>query len=69
MGREIRRHRKAKKLSQEELAAIAGLNRNYVGYVERAERNPSATTVFKIARSLGLHPSELLREMRWSASR
>jgi len=69
MGREIRRHRNAKKLSQEKLAELAGLNRNYIGFVERAERSPRAVTIFKIARALGLHPSELLRDMRWPASR
>ncbi len=67
LGREIRRHRDAKGLSQEELAALAGFNRNYVGFIERAERSPRVTTIFRIARALGLHPAELLREMRWPA--
>ena len=67
MGSEIRRHRKAKGLSQEELAELAGLNRNYVGFVERAERSPRAVTIFRLARALGIHPSDLLREMKWTA--
>ena len=66
LGREIRRHRNAKGLSQERLAELAGLNRNYIGFVERAERSPRATTVFRIARALEVHPAELLREMKWS---
>jgi transcriptional regulator with XRE-family HTH domain len=66
LGREIRRHRNAGKLSQEKLAELAGLNRNYIGFVERAERSPRITTIFRIAHALGLHPSELLREMRWN---
>jgi transcriptional regulator with XRE-family HTH domain len=66
MGSEIRRHRKAKGLSQEELAELAGLNRNYVGVVERAERSPRAVTIFRLARALGIHPSDLLREMKWT---
>jgi transcriptional regulator with XRE-family HTH domain len=66
MGSEIRRHRKAKGLSQEELAELAGLNRNYVGFVERAERSPRAVTIFRLARALGVHPAELLREMKWA---
>jgi len=65
LGREIRRHRNAKGLSQEKLAELAGLNRNYIGFVERAERSPRAVTVFRIARALGVHPGELLREMKW----
>jgi transcriptional regulator with XRE-family HTH domain len=66
MGSEIRRQRKAKGLSQEELAELAGLNRNYVGFVERAERSPRAVTIFRLARALGVHPAELLREMKWA---
>jgi transcriptional regulator with XRE-family HTH domain len=66
LGREIRRHRKAKGLSQEDLAGLAELNRNYIGFLERAERSPRAVIVFRIARALKVHPSELLREMTWS---
>jgi transcriptional regulator with XRE-family HTH domain len=60
LGREIRRHRKALGLSQEALAERAGLHRNYVGLLERGERNPSATTVFGLARTLGVRVSELV---------
>ena len=66
LGREIRRHRNAKGLSQEKLAELAGLNRNYIGFVERAERSPRVTTIFRIARALDLHPGELIREMKWA---
>jgi transcriptional regulator with XRE-family HTH domain len=67
LGNEIRRAREAKGLSQEELAELAELSRNYVGFIERAERSPRVTTIFKLARALGLHPSDLLRDMRWPA--
>lgn len=67
LGREIRRHRNAKGLSQEKLAELAGLNRNYIGFVERAERSPRVTTIFRIARALDLHPGELIREMKWAS--
>ncbi len=60
LGREIRRHRKALGLSQEALAERAGLHRNYVGFLERGERNPSATTVFGLARTLGVRVAELV---------
>lgn len=66
LGREIRRHRKAKGLSQEDLAGLAGLNRNYVGFLERAERSPRAVIIFRLARALQIHPSELLGEMKWA---
>lgn len=60
LGREIRRHRRARKLSQEQLAERAELHRNYVGYLERGERNPSAKTLFQIARALELPIGALL---------
>jgi transcriptional regulator with XRE-family HTH domain len=60
LGREIRRHRKALGLSQEVLAERAGLHRNYVGFLERGERNPSATTIFVLARALEVRVSDLV---------
>lgn len=66
LGKEIRRHRDAKGLSQEKLAELAGLNRNYIGFLERAERSPRVTIIFRIARALDLHPCELIREMSWA---
>ncbi|HEY2070834.1 MAG TPA: helix-turn-helix transcriptional regulator [Rhizomicrobium sp.] len=59
LGREIRRHRDAKKLSQEKLAERAGLHRNYIGHLERGERNPRVKRLFDIARALGLSFAEL----------
>ena len=67
LGREIRRHREAKNLSQEKLAELAGFSTNYIGFIERAERSAKLVTLFKLSRALGVHPSELLRDMRWPA--
>jgi transcriptional regulator with XRE-family HTH domain len=60
VGREIRRHRQGLGLSQEQLAERAGLHRNYVGFLERGERNASLKTLFALARSLGVSLGELL---------
>ena len=60
LGREIRRHRKAKKFSQEQLAERAELTRNYIGYLERGERNPRAKTLFQLARALDVGMAELM---------
>jgi transcriptional regulator with XRE-family HTH domain len=54
------RHRQNLGLSQEQLAERAGLHRNYVGFLERGERNASLTTLFAVARSLGISLGELL---------
>ncbi|TCS07544.1 helix-turn-helix transcriptional regulator [Caulobacter sp. BK020] len=60
LGREIRRHRKALGLSQELLAERAGLHRNYVGFLERGERNPSVTTLFRVAQALEVRAADLV---------
>ncbi|MDO8296777.1 MAG: helix-turn-helix transcriptional regulator [Caulobacter sp.] len=60
LGREIRRCRKALSISQEELAERAGLHRNYIGMLERGERNPRVSTVFHLARVLGVKATELV---------
>lgn len=54
LGQAIREHRKALGISQEELADRAGLHRNYIGLLERGERNPSYTTVCAVMRALGV---------------
>lgn len=52
IAKKIREIRKAKGVSQEKLALIAGLNTAYIGYIERGERKPSVVTLDKIARAL-----------------
>ena len=48
-------------ISQERLAQLAGMNRNYVGDVERGKRNPCLYNIVKIAEALDVHPMELFR--------
>lgn len=52
IAKNIQRIRKEKALSQEELAHKAGLNRAYIGYIERGERKPSVDTLNKISKAL-----------------
>jgi len=52
LGNAIKEQRYALGISQEELAARAGLHRTYVSEVERGERNPSITSIEKLAQAL-----------------
>jgi transcriptional regulator with XRE-family HTH domain len=61
-ARRLRQVRQQKRLSQEELADIAGLHRTYVGSVERSERNVSIDNMERLAKALEVDITELLRE-------
>jgi len=54
-GARIRSLRKKKGFSQEDFALEIGLDRTYVGGVERGERNLSALNIKKIADGLGVN--------------
>lgn len=60
LGRAIRHRRHELELSQEQLAQEAGLDRSYVGGVERGERNVAYLNIRRIALALKLHASELV---------
>jgi transcriptional regulator with XRE-family HTH domain len=60
VGANVRRLRKAKGLTQEQLAHEAGVAMRYVAGVERAEENPSLKFLVKIAEALGVEPATLL---------
>jgi transcriptional regulator with XRE-family HTH domain len=60
VGRNIRRIRATRGLSQEELAELIGNHRTYVGSVERGERNLSLRSLERLADSLGVDPVALL---------
>ena len=58
-GEVVRQARADAGLSQEELADRAGLDRSYVGGVERGDRNPTLLVIAKIAKGLGLTVPQL----------
>ena len=60
IGRRIRRVRTQQGLSQEGLALACGLDRTYVGGVERGERNISIINLARISRALSVSVAALL---------
>lgn len=60
-GQRVKALRLKKKLSQAALAEMSGFDRNYIGMIERGERNPSLKNLKKYADVLGLSLSELMR--------
>lgn len=60
VGANIRKIRQELDISQEELAIRAGLDRTYIGAVERGERNISILNLAKIAKALGYDTSMLV---------
>ncbi|MBN3786815.1 helix-turn-helix transcriptional regulator [Burkholderia sp. Ac-20353] len=63
-GATVRRLREARTWSQEQLAEQAGLNRSYVGEIERGEAIASIVTADKIARAFDVSISALLSGAR-----
>lgn len=59
-GEGVRARRKALCLSQEELADRSGLHTNYIGGIERGERNLGLLNLIKLAEALETSPSVLL---------
>ena len=60
LARNLRRLRAERGLSQEELAHRAGLNRNYVGMIEREENAATVDTMEQLAAALGVGPTALI---------
>lgn len=59
-GKNVRKFRKLKGLSQEELAFQANVHRTYIGMIERAEKNITLLNIEKIAIALEVNIKELI---------
>lgn len=62
-GKVLRELREGEKLSQEKLAEYCDLDRTYISLLERGLRQPTISTIFKIADALDVSPSELVKKV------
>jgi Helix-turn-helix. len=60
LGQLIRAKRESQKLTQYELANKSNVDKNYVGMLERGERNPSYLSLLKIANGIGIPVNKLI---------
>ena len=60
VGERLRELRQKAGLSQEELGFKSGLHRNYIGGIERGERNVAIINIGKLAKALAVRPRDLL---------
>jgi transcriptional regulator with XRE-family HTH domain len=63
LGREIKKAREVLQKSQEALAFEAGLHRTYISLIERGKKSPTLAVIVRLAKALGIKPSELLRRV------
>lgn len=62
-GKAVRTRRHTFGVSQEEFADLCGLDRTYIGGVERGERNVSLVNIERIAKAFKISLSDLFREI------
>jgi transcriptional regulator with XRE-family HTH domain len=60
LGKNVRRYRQQKKLTQEELAFEAKIDLTYLGGIERGKRNPSLLVIVRIASALSVSIGKLV---------
>jgi transcriptional regulator with XRE-family HTH domain len=69
MATNLRRERHARKLTQEDLADLAGLSSRYLGAIERAAVSASVTVLGQLATALQISPCDLIRQPQRKKSR
>ena len=60
LGQNVRRYRKLRGMTQEQLALEAGMERSYVSDLERGQRNPSVRALGRLAEALSVEAMTLL---------
>ena len=60
VGRNVRRFRLDRGLTQEQFATLSGFGQNYLSDLERGRRNPTVVTLWELAQPLGVTPIDLI---------
>jgi transcriptional regulator with XRE-family HTH domain len=63
-GKAVRELRKERGLSQEAFADLAGIDRSYMGHIERGEKNVTLTKIYQLSDALGVTVVELFSRIR-----
>ena len=61
VGRNVRRFRERKGMTQERFAEVSGFSQQYISSLERGRRNPTVITLYELALALGVSHIELVR--------
>jgi transcriptional regulator with XRE-family HTH domain len=61
VGRNTKKVRLGKRLTQEELAERSGFSQQYISDLERGRRNPTVVSLYELAQALGVNYLELLQ--------
>ena len=62
-GRVLQRLRKTKGLSQEELSLLSGLDRTFISRLEGGQRQPTISTLIKLAQALNVSAASIVAEV------
>ena len=60
VGRNVRRLRQEKGLTQEQLADLSGFSQQYISGLEQGRRNPTIVTIYELATVLGVSHLDLV---------
>jgi transcriptional regulator with XRE-family HTH domain len=61
VGRNVKRVRQEKGLTQEQLAELSGFSQQYISGLEQGRRNPTVVTLYELATALGVSHMKLMR--------
>jgi transcriptional regulator with XRE-family HTH domain len=69
VGRNVKRLREKKGLTQEKFAEISGFSQQYISSLEQGRRNPTVITLYELSVALGVNHVELVKPRKASRGR